>query len=180
MERISRGRCVTTRGHDGLRRTRCKTNCKTGKRRGRGRGGKSDCIDECNANHKRKNVTLAFSFTSLPPLLGLKSERRRRRLRVTPRGRRRDRRRVRERALLPCVDLTSRSCRDVELRAHKKRRSSDRSCSSRRAPSGSDALWRPHAPLLCVRVYTWCVCTHGRVRKPTTASTNQPINLRVQ
>ena len=99
---------------------------------------------------------------------------------VTPRERRRDRRRVRERALLPCVDLTSRSCRDVELRAYKKSRSSARSRTARRAPSGSDALWRPHALHLCVRVYTWCVCTHGRGLKPTNAPTNQPINLRVQ
>jgi hypothetical protein len=50
----------------------------------------------------------------------------------------------------------------------------------RRAPSGSDALCRPHALLLCVRAYTWCVRTHGRGLKPTNAPSNQAINLRVQ
>ena len=54
------------------------------------------------------------------------------------------------------MDPTSRSCRDAELRAHKKRRSSARIV-RRNAPSRSDALWRPHALHLCVRVYTWCV-----------------------
>ena len=65
---------------------------------------------------------------------------------VTPRERRRDRRRACVRALLPCVALTSRSCRDVELRAYKKRRSARSLNGARRvAPSRSDALWRVRA-----------------------------------
>jgi len=109
------------------------------------------------APRARRTSNLTRGALPALPARCVKSDRRRRRLYVAPRERRRDRRRVRERALLPCVDLTSRSCRDVELRAYKKSRSSARSRTSRRAQSRSDALWRPHAPLLCVREYTWCV-----------------------
>ena len=110
----------------------------------------------CVPRVQRTSILTRGALPALPAR-GLKSDRRRRRRCVTPRERRRDRRRARVRALLPCVDLTSRSCRDVELRAHKKRRSSAQSRTSRSAPSRSDALSRPHAPLLYVRVYTCCV-----------------------
>jgi len=94
----------------------------------------------------------------------MKSDRRQRRRCVTPRERRSDGRRVRERALLPCVDLTSRSCRDAELRAHKKSRSAARSRTSRRAPSGSDALWRVRG---AARTSVHMMRTHGRGQQPS-------------
>jgi hypothetical protein len=98
------------------------------------------------------------------PARGLKSDRRRRRLSVSPRDRRRDRRRARVRALLPCVDPASRSCRDAELRAYNKRRWTARSRTARRAQSGSDALWRPRGAA-CTSVHM--VRTHGPGWQPS-------------
>ena len=168
-------------GADAVLRARVYTWCVHMAEDGNRAASDAGCRDAvpCAPRVRRTSILTRGALPALPARC-VKSDRRRRRLYVAPRERRRDRRRARERALLPCVDLTSRSCRDVEPCAHKKSRSAARTRTSRLAPSRSDAIWRPHAPLLCVREYTWCVRTHGRGLKPTNAPTNQPINLRVQ
>jgi len=68
------------------------------------------------------------------------------------------------RALLPCVDPTSRSCRDVELRAHKKSRSSAQSRASRLAVPERRDMATTRASSVCSRVHM--VRTHGRGQQP--------------
>ena len=83
---------------------------------------------------------------------------------------------MRERALLPCVDLTSRSCRDAELRAYKKSRSSTQSRTSRRAVPERRVMATTRASSVCsrvhmVRTYTW---PRTETNQRANQSTNQP------
>jgi len=120
------------------------------------------CCRDAEHDAPREQRTSTLTRGALPALpgRGLKSDGRRRRLYVAPRERRRDRRRVRERALLPCVDLTSRSCRDVELRAYKKRRSAAQSRTSRLAVPERRDMATTRASSVCSSVHM--VRTHGR------------------
>jgi len=59
------------------------------------------------------------------------------------------------RALLPCVDPASRSCRDAELRAYKKSRLATRIV-RRVTPRPGATRYGAYA-VLRVREYTWCV-----------------------
>ena len=129
----------------------------------------------CAPRVRRTSILTRGALPALPARC-VKSDRRRRRLYVAPRERRRDRRRARERALLPCVDPASRSCRDVELRAHKKRRLAARTRTSRRAVPERRDMATTRASSVCTRVhmlrmYTW---PRTETNQRTNQATNQP------
>ena len=115
----------------------------------------------CAPRARRTSILKRGALPALPARC-VKSDRRRRRLYVAPRERRRDGRRARERALLPCVDLTSRSCRDVELRVRKKSRSSARSRKVQRAVPERRVMARTRCSAYEV--------THGAYTWPRTAT----------
>ena len=81
-----------------------------------------------------------------------------------------------KRALLPCVDPASRSCRDAEPCAYKTRRSSARTRTSRRAVPERRVMATTRASAVCsrvhmVRTYTW---PRTETNQRTNQATNQP------